>query len=396
MNTKINERQLIVSFIICHLSFSKALCTALCATLCAAFCACENDDTDFSAYINGQEATATDTINIVYSGSTASVSGDSRGCVSVNGADVTVNDPTSTQGMVLVLSGSSADGSLLVYRSLKYEVVLNGLTLTNANGPALNNQCGKSLYVTLAAGTVNTLSDGTTYAEQGHDQKGTLFSEGQIYFRGTGALKVNGNCKNGIASDDYIVFQEGTVSVSVAATGSNGVKVNDGLTIEGGTLTIYVLADGARGIKDDAYLTISGGQTTITTAGDCKIETVDGVTDTTSCAGVKCDSLFTMTAGTLTITSSGDGGKGINSDQNIELKGGTLMVTTTGGNNVGKPKALKSSTAIIVSGGQLTAQVSKSWALDNGTESDEPEERVTILGTPTKKTLSKKFVEIFF
>ena len=359
-----------------------------------ALTSCVNDDTDFSAYINGQETTGADTISIVYGGTAATVSGDSRGCVSVSGNDVVVNDATSTNGLVLVLSGSSSDGSLLVYRSLKYEVVLNGLTLTNTNGPAINNQCGKALYVTLAPGTENRLGDGIAYAEQSYDQKSTLFSEGQIYFRGTGSLQIDGNSKNGIASDDYIVFQEGTVSVCVAATGSNGVKVNDGLTIEGGSLTIDVKADGARGIKDDAYLTITGGQTTITTSGDCKIETIDGITDTTSCAGIKCDSLFTMTNGTMTITSSGDGGKGINASENIELKGGTLVVTTTGTNDLGKPKALKSNTGIIISGGSLTAQVGKSWALDNGTESDEPEDRVTIIGTPTKKTLSKKYVEI--
>ncbi len=361
------------------------------------FASCENDDTDFSSYINEQESTASaDTISIIYSGSSVTVSGDSRGVVSSSGADVVVNDATSTSSLVLVLSGSSSDGSLLVYRSLKFEMVLNGLTLTNSDGPALNNQCGKSLYVTLAAGTTNTLTDGTAYAEQAYDQKGTLFSEGQIYFSGTGSLQVNGNCKNGIVSDDYIVFQDGTIAVNVATTGSNGVKVNDGLTIEGGTLTIEVLADGARGIKDDAFLTITGGQTTITTSGDCQIETVDGVADTTSCAGVKCDSLFTMTAGTLTISSSGDGGKGINCSDTISVAGGTLAVTTTGSNDVSKPKALKSDKAIVVSGGTLTAQVNKSWALDNSTDSDEPEDRVTIIGTPSVLTLSKKYVEISY
>jgi hypothetical protein len=364
----------------------------------AALTACVNDDTDFSAYINEQATTASnDTIRIAYSGTTATVSGDSHGIVSVSGADVTVNDPTSTSTMVLVLSGTTTNGSLLVYRSLKYEVVLNGVSITNANGPAINNQCGKAFHLTLANGTVNSLTDGTAYAEQSYDQKGTLFSEGQIYVEGTGTLNVNGNGKNGIASDDYITFRSGTVNVNVAATGSNGVKVNDGFTIEGGTLNIDVSADGARGIRNGARTIIAGGNATITTSGGCSIETIDGIVDTTSCAGIKSDSLFTMTAGTLTITSTGDGGKGINCSENIELSGGTLTVTTTGDNVLGKPKALKSDTGIIVSGGSLTARVEKSWACDNGTDSDEPEDHITIIGTPlTPPTLTKKLVKVVF
>ena len=369
----------------------------LCCGAAAALTACVNDDTDFSAYINEQAPTSSnDTIRILYSGTTATVSGDSHGIVSINGADVTVNDPTSTSAMVLVLSGTTPNGSLLVYRSLKYEVVLNGVSITNADGPAINNQCGKAFHLTLANGTVNTLTDGTVYAEQSYDQKGTLFSEGQIYVEGTGALNVNGNGKNGIASDDYVIFRSGTVNVNVAATGSNGVKVNDGFTIEGGTLNIDVKADGARGIRNEARTTIAGGNTTITTSGDCKIETLDGIVDTTSCAGIKSDSLFVMTAGTLTITSTGDGGKGINCTENIELSGGTMVVTTTGDNDMSKPKALKSDTGIIVSGGSLTATVSKSWACDNGTESDEPADRITIIGTPVTKTLTKKLVKVQF
>lgn len=368
----------------------------LCCAAVAALLSCENDDTDFSAYINGQgTATASaDTIRIAYSGSTATVTGDSRSVVTVSGADVTVNDPTAASTLVIVLSGSTSDGSLLVYRSLKYEIVLDGVSIANADGPAINNQCGKALHVTSAEGTTNTLTDGNAYTDAGISQKGTLFSEGQIYFEGAGTLNVNGNCKNGIASDDYIVFRSGTVNVSVAETGTNGVKVNDGFTIEGGTLNIDVKAAGARGIKNDARTTIAGGTTTITTSGDSKIDTADGITDTTSCACIKGDSLFVMTAGTLTMTSTGDGGKGVNCSGNIEISGGAMTVTTTGGNSLSKPKALKSDTGIVISGGALKATVSKSWACDNGTDSDDPADRITVQGTPTVKTLTKRVVVI--
>ena len=343
--------------------------------------ACENDDTDFSNYTivsddddtddDDTDTTAvavTDTIYITYNNTAATVSGDSQGLVTTSGAHVTVNDLTSSRGMVLVLSGTATDGSLMVYRTMKYTIVLNGVSIANANGPAINNQCSKALYLECADGTTNSLSDGTVYSVQTFDQKGTLFSEGQIFFSGSGTLNVNGNCKNAIASDDYITIDgDVTINAVTASTGSNGIKVNDGMFINGGTLTVRVASNGGRGIRCEARTTITGGDIKIITTGDCTIDTVDGVRDTTSAAGIKCDSLFTMTGGTLTIRSSGDGGKGINCNENIVFSGGTLDVQTTGSNDEAKPKAVKSDTGIIVSGGSFTAKVSKSWACDNGT-----------------------------
>ena len=360
--------------------------------------ACQNDDTDFSAYTNGSTSSTVTTIYIAYSGTSATVTGDTNGYVSTSGADVTVNASNSTDSLLIVLSGSTTDGSLLVYRSKKYGIKLNGVSITNLDGPAINNQCGKSLYLEVTGSTENTLTDGTSYAEQGYDQKGALFSEGQIYFSGTGTLSVTGNCKHAIACDDYIVFDEATVTATTPT--GNGIKVNDGLWINGGTLNISVTADAARGIKCDSVVVISGGTTTITTSGDCVYD--DTEADYSSAACIKCDYPFTMTGGTLTMTSSGDGGKCINCSSDIVFSGGTLTATTTGSNNEGKPKAIKSDTGIIVSGGSFTAKVSKSWACDNGygddttTDEEKLANCITVKGTPTSSSITKKSVIITY
>lgn len=346
-----------------------------------AITACTNDDAytldDFTQkykQAEGQDPTPTpeaDTLNvaIVYAGTTATATGDvDKVTINKNGADVTVT-VTTEKFLRLTLSGTSTDGSLLVYSQRAWGLVLNGLQLTNADGSAINNQCSKWLYVTLADGTENTLTDGTAYTDQTFDQKGTFFSEGQILLAGTGKLTVNGNAKSGVVSDDYIVIDGGTLNINVKSTGGRGIKVNDGLTINGGT-------------------------TTITTSGACKIETADGVRDTTSAAGIKTDSLFVMTAGTLTITSSGDGGKGINATDSVIVRGGTLSITTTGSNDVGKPKGIKSDKAIVVSGGTTTVKVSKSWACDNGVDTEDPTKRLTVEGSPLVKKLEKRTVDI--
>ena len=361
---------------------------------------CKNDDTDFSQYINGGASTTTTTvINIVYSGTSVTVSGDTNGYVTTNGAHVTVNSGTANDSLLLVLSGSTTDGSLLVYRQRKYGIQLNSLTLNNSNGPAINNQCGKALYLHVADGTTNQLTDGTSYAEQTYDQKGALFSEGQMIILGTGTLSVTGNCKHAIACDDYIIIDENVTLHASSSTG-NGIKVNDGLWINNGTLDISVTADAARGIKCDSVVVITGGNTTITTSGDCIYDSSEQ--DYSSAACIKCDYDFTMSGGTLTMTSSGDGGKGINSSAGVIFSGGSLSAITTGGNDEGKPKAIKATTGITVSGGSFYAKVSKSWACDSGYGTDSTSDAemlancVTVVGSPTTKSIAKKQVQIIF
>ena len=368
------------------------------------FIACEKDDTDFSDYINGTVSTV-NTISIVYNGTSVTVTGDTNDYVTTNGADVVVNTGTATDSLLLILSGSTSDGSLLVYRQKKYGIQLNGVSITNSDGPAINNQCGKSLYLEVVSGTTNTLTDGTSYTDvtdsDGNviDQKGAFFSEGQVYLSGTGSLTVTGNTKHGFACDDYIVINDG-VTLNVSSSSGNGIKVNDGLWINNGTIDISVTADAARGIKCDSVVVISGGTTTITTSGDCVYD--DDEQDYSSAACIKCDYPFTMTGGTLTVTSSGDGGKGINCASDIVFSGGTLTATTTGSNDEGKPKAIKSDTDIIVSGGSFTATVKKSWACDNGYEDDTLSDaelalkRITVQGSPTTSSIAKKSVTIIY
>ena len=360
--------------------------------------ACQNDDTDFSAYTEntpttGNTGNTISTIYITYSGASATVTGDDNNYVTVSGADVTVNASNSSDSLLLVLSGQTTDGSLLVYREKKYGIKLNGVTIHNADGPAINNQCDKSLYLEVADETTNTLTDGTTYNESvSYQQKGALFSEGQIYFLGTGTLNVTGNCKHAIACDDFIVISENT-TLNVSSESGNGIKVNDGIWINNGTLDIDVGSTAGRGIKCDSVVVITGGNITIKTTGDDVWDEAEA--DYSSAACIKCDYDFTMTGGTLTMKSTGDGGKGVNCDGAVTVSGGTFSAITSGDNDNAKPKAVKGN-GITVSGGSFHAKVEKGWACDNGVDSDTPEARITVVGTPSTKSIAKKEVKIVY
>lgn len=295
-------------------------------------------------------------ISIVYDEGSVTLSGDTDQVTwDIDGAHVSV---TSTTKVIYTLSGSSDDGSFKLYAENYQEIVLDGLSLTNPNGAAINNQCGKSTFLVLADGSNNTLTDGTTYeVPADEDMKGTIFAEGQIIVSGSGKLTVYATGKNGIASDDYIIFRPGNV-INIYASAGHGIKSNDGVTIRGGVLNISQSAAGGKGINSEASVTISGGRTTIITTGTAEL---DG-SDATGAAGIKADSMFVMTQGELNIKSSGAGGKGINCDQDITISGGEITVATTGkeytGGDGSSPKGIRAEGTITITGGEITITAS--------------------------------------
>lgn len=291
------------------------------------------------------------TVYINYDGETATASGDTNMvALSIDGAHVTA---TATSKMAYVLAGESEDGSFKVYSGNKMKVTLNGLTLTNPTGAAINDQCKKSLYIVLADETENILTDGSTYdVPDDEDMKGTIFSEGQIIFSGGGKLDVYANGKNGIASDDYIVMRPGNV-INVTSTAGHGIKANDGVYVRGGVRNIGVSAEGAKGINSEGQVCIEGGRTTIITTGTAELEDREA----TGAAGIKSDSLFKMTDGELNIKSTGQGGKGINCDADVEIDGGIVNIVTTGkeytGGDGSASKGIRAEGNIDIGGGEI-------------------------------------------
>ena len=373
-------------------NYGRAALVALAATLTMFFVACEDDDPDMDAIIAEWEANVqlykdilfdytaleedeetfadddadyventefTRTVYISYDGDTALVSGDYESLAwTVDGAHVTV---TSTKKNVeYILSGTTDDGSFKVYSDNKMKIELSGVTITNPNGPAINDQCGKSMYLVLADSTENTLTDGADYTlVSGEDQKGCVFSEGQIIVSGKGTLNVYAHYRHGICSDDYIVLRPGHI-VNIVSDAGSGMKSNDGIDIRGGVHNISTAADGAKGINTEGLLVVSGGRTTIITTGG----TLINGTDTTGCAGVKSDMDLTITSGELNAMCSGEGAKGINCNAGITITGGTVNVVTIGERLYSSPKGIKADSTIVISGGYVYAFSANSDPVD--------------------------------
>ena len=173
-------------------------------------------------------------VDITFNGSSASTSGSVDGVtVTINGADVVVK--SSAKKVCYNVSGTTTNGFLKIYSDNKFKLNLNGVSITNPDGAAINIQSKKRGYIVLADGTENTLTDGTKYSDatDDEDMKACFFSEGKMLFSGKGSLNVYANCKAGIRSDDYVLFRPGN-NIYVKGTAGNGIKANDALYIKDG------------------------------------------------------------------------------------------------------------------------------------------------------------------
>ncbi|MBQ2838263.1 MAG: carbohydrate-binding domain-containing protein [Muribaculaceae bacterium] len=339
--------------------------------------------------------------------------------VTKTGADVVVTS-TSLSEITYELTGTTTTGSFKVYSDTKFNLDLNNVSITNDNGAAINIQTGKKCTVNLVG--TSTLADAASYTTvTGEDQKGCFFSEGQIVFGGTGVLNVIGNYKHGVVSDDYIEMTSGTVNIVSAfndgvhandyflmnggklttkSTGGDGIdgdvgyiEINDGtidinlatadtkaiksdsiITVNGGNITLTVPAAQGKGFKTKQTMTVNGGTITANMTGDVAIVS----NDPSYCSAIKTDVDFVQTNGTINITHSGAGGKGISADRNVNLQGGTLSVTVTGGNGTYTntsgvtdnyaPTCISADNNVNVSGGNITLNVKANSA--KGIKSD--------------------------
>ena len=320
------------------------------------------DEAD-AAYNDYVENTAWNkVINITFNGETATVTGSVPGlAIQQSGAHLTV---TNIVGPVkFVVSGSTANGSIKFYGDKRFQLLLNGADITNPNGAAINNQGGKTMYVVLADGTENHLTDGATYIMvDDEDQKAALFSEGQIIFSGKGMLNVHAVGRGGIRSDDYIRVRPG-VKIHVNSTALDGLRANDGIILDGGVINVETTGIGAKGVRSGGPLAVNGGRLTAICHGDTRID-VEDVADTTSCAALYCDTLMTVKGGVIRLKATGDGGKGVNAKQNVVVAGGSLEAVATGTADNKKPRGVKIDGNFSINGGYFYSYSRRSNPLD--------------------------------
>lgn len=234
--------------------------------------------------------------------------------VDVNGANAIVTSTTETKDINYELKGVSTNGMFKIYSNYKFNLFLNGLSLTKTDGPAINIQSKKKCNVYLGEGTINSLADGGAYSNSAEDQKSAFFSEGQLDFEGNGVLNIKSTANHGICSDDYIRILGGTIKVTSA--GKDGIHSNSYFKMSSGNLTINANSDGID--CEDGFVEISGG-TIVTNNPSANVK------------GINCDSTLVVSGGNITMTLNGNQSKAIKAKQKILFTGGNINITSTGG-----------------------------------------------------------------
>ena len=269
--------------------------------------------------------------------------------VSIDGTGAEVSDDntvTITEGGSYVISGELSDGMIEVDTEEEVKLILQGVSITNEDGPAIYVKEAKSCYIETAEGTENILSDGESYAETEDKQKATIFSNDRLVLLGEGSLTVNGNYKHGICSDDEVYVVSGTYTITAV---KDGIHTNNWISVEGGKVQITATDDGMQSkgpvALNGGTITIAAEDKGITAYGDLTVN--DGTIQISKCEeGLESKNDLTINGGTTEITGNDDG---LNARTSITINGGILYAEMNAGD------AIDSNGSMTITGGLILA-----------------------------------------
>ena len=200
--------------------------------------------------------------------------------------------------IIYSLSGQSDNGEFYLTGEYKATLQLNGLTLANPDSSAVHIKDGKRIKVSMAANTVNTLSDGVADSTS----KGCFHCKGHTEFAGKGTLNVSSSFNHAIYSKEYVEVKNCTLNITSAK--KDGIHCQEYFLMSSGVLTI-------KGVEDDAI----------------QVELKDSVaTGITKDHEDENSGNFYMNGGTLTISEIG--GYCIKADGSITFSSGTRNFDT--------------------------------------------------------------------
>ena len=227
--------------------------------------------------------------------------------VRIDGSTVTV-----TAEGTYVLTGNLDDGMVIVDadKLAKVQLVLGGVAIHSETSAAIYIRQADKVFITLAEGTENTLSNGGIFeAMDDSNIDAALFSKEDVTLNGTGSLQITSPAGHGIVSKDSLTVTGGNYEISCASHAMTG---KDDVAIAGGSFALTAGKDGIHAENTDdetlGLVYIAGGVFTIDAADD----------------GVHASSTVTLTGGTLQIAAGDDG---VHAEDTLTVTGGTVNIT---------------------------------------------------------------------
>ena len=259
---------------------------------------------------------------------------------------ITVSDGQTidiTEEGVYILTGSAKNCTVRVEvdSEEKVQLVLDGVSITNDDFPAIYVVNADKVFVTTAEGTENTLSvTGQFTADGDTNTDAVIFSKDDIVLNGLGTLNISSAYGNGISGHDDMKITGGTYNITSAL---DALEANDSILIADGTFNITSSKDGLHCENDEddtqGYIYILGGTFKIAANSDgiqgtTFVQIDGGNFDISAAEGIE-GTAIQINDGTINISAGDDGVNASNKssayDVYFEMNGGSLTITMSGG-----------------------------------------------------------------
>lgn len=287
------------------------------------------------------------------------LNGDSASCdaegVTVSGSTVTI-----TAAGVYVLTGT-LNGSVIVDATSddKVQLVLDGATISSPDFAAVYVRQADKVFVTLADGTVNALSNGGTFTQiDDNDVDAVIYSKDDLTLNGTGTLRVSSPAGHGVVSKDELTVTNGVYEIAAA---NNALVGKDSIAVADGTFTLAAGKDGMHSENGDdeslGSIYLAGGTFTIQCSDDGihanTLLTIDGGTfDITAAEGLEA-TCIQINDGVIRINASDDGINAASKSSvyapSVAFNGGTTTIVMGAGDTDG----VDSNGSIIINDGVI-------------------------------------------
>ena len=305
-----------------------------------------------------------ETITVQLTGSGAAADSEK---VSIAGSVVTI-----TGAGTYLISGTLDNGSIIVDASKedKVQLVLNGVSVNADSYAAIYVKQADKVFITLAEGTQNTLSNGGGFTQLDENNvDAVIFAKDDITFNGTGSLTVTSPAGHGIVGKDEVTITGGVYAITSAKC---AVRANDSIAIADGTFTLRAGTDGlhAENDEDDTQgnVYIAGGTFTIDANDDAVhanalLQIDNGAFEITGAEGLE-GTYIRINNGDISISATDDG---VNATYKstaytpaVEINGGSLTVVMGEGDTDG----VDSNGDIIITGGTVDVTGRSSFDCD--------------------------------
>ena len=197
-----------------------------------------------------------------------------------------------TEGGTYTFTGTVEQGQIIVDAPEEnVTLVLNNFKITNAEDAPIVVVNAKNVYIELADGSENSITDAREAKEESEeetvdtetedteeDYTAAIYSKDDLVITGTGSLTVKAGYKDGITSKDDLELESGNITVEAV---DDGIVGKDSVVVTEASVTVTAGDDGVKSTNDEeedkGYIQIDGNSVTI----DAQDKGIDATTTVT-------------------------------------------------------------------------------------------------------------------